>query len=97
MKDEGAPKSASPTSPAPSLHLIHDGAGRSSRSMSARVTGLQAAHASLAAQLDLFAAQFSPREFAVLLDLLSRVLERERRRHARAIRSGPRDLEGHSP
>jgi hypothetical protein len=45
--------------------------------VSARVTGLQAALAGFAGQLDRWRDQFGPREYAVLLDLLARRLERE--------------------
>lgn len=48
--------------------------------MSVRVTGVQAAFAALVALLDAWRTQFSPREYAVLLDLLARRLEHERER-----------------
>ncbi len=51
-----------------------------------RVTGLQAAQVSLSAQLHGYREQFTPREYAVLLDLLLRLFDRERCRHTRALR-----------
>lgn len=44
-----------------------------------RVTGLQAAQVALAAILTAWRGQLSPREYAVLLDLLARQLEHEQR------------------
>lgn len=55
-------------------------AGRRVSARPARVTGLQAAQVAFAAELDAWAAQFSAREYAVLLELLAATLERERRR-----------------
>jgi hypothetical protein len=43
------------------------------------VTGLQAAQVGLASLLENWRREFSPREFAVLVDLLMRLLEREAR------------------
>ncbi len=51
--------------------------------MTARVTGVQAALAGFAGQLDRWREQFGPREYAVLLDLLGRRLERELERAER--------------
>lgn len=51
--------------------------------MTARVTGLQAALAGFVALLDAWRAQFSPEEFAVLLDLLARRLEYDLHREER--------------
>jgi hypothetical protein len=45
--------------------------------VSARVTGVQAALAGFAGQLDRWREQFGPHEYAILLDLLRRRLERE--------------------
>jgi hypothetical protein len=45
--------------------------------VSARVTGVQAALAAFVALLDAWRAQFSPHEYAVLLDLLARRLTHE--------------------
>jgi hypothetical protein len=56
------------------------------RRRSNRVTGLQAAQVSLRAQLEVWSEQLSPYEYAVLLDLLSRMLEVERRRAAHWLR-----------
>jgi hypothetical protein len=50
--------------------------------VSARVTGVQAAFAAVSAQLEAWRQQMSPREYAVLLDLLARRLERELERNA---------------
>jgi hypothetical protein len=58
---------------------LHRGAvakGRICREMS-HVSGLQAAQVGLVRLLETWRQQFSPREFAVLLDLLVRWLERE--------------------
>jgi len=44
------------------------------------VTGIQAATVAHAALLDTWRAQFSPEEYAVLLDLFARQLENERER-----------------
>jgi hypothetical protein len=45
-----------------------------------RVTGLQASHLGVIAALEAWRNQFSPREWAVLVDLLARWLEAERHR-----------------
>jgi hypothetical protein len=45
-----------------------------------RVTGLQAAQLSVRAQLEAWRQAMGPREFAVLVDLLVRMLEAEQRR-----------------
>jgi hypothetical protein len=52
----------------------------------ARISGLQATQAQFQAQLNACREQFGPREYAVVLDLLARQLERERRRAARWLR-----------
>jgi hypothetical protein len=49
-----------------------------------RVTGTQAAVAAFVALLDAWRLQFSPREYAVLVDLLARRLDRELERDRRA-------------
>jgi hypothetical protein len=49
-------------------------------------TGLQASHAGVVALLRQWEAQLSPREYATLVDLLSRYLEVERERNERAHR-----------
>lgn len=51
-----------------------------------RLSGLQAAVAIFDAQLEALRAVCSPREFAVLLDLLRRRLDRELEREERALR-----------
>jgi hypothetical protein len=49
-------------------------------------TGLQVAHAGLAALFERWRDQLSPREYATLLDLLTRYLEVERTRNERALK-----------
>jgi hypothetical protein len=49
-------------------------------------TGLQISHAGLIALLRHWQEQLDPREYVTLLDLLSRYLEVERKRNARAMR-----------
>jgi hypothetical protein len=44
------------------------------------ITGLQAAQVGLVSQLQAWRSHFAPREYAVLIDLLARWLERESRR-----------------
>ncbi len=48
-----------------------------------RVTGLQAAQVALAALLAAWQWQLSPREYAALLDLAARIIEREQERAGR--------------
>jgi hypothetical protein len=49
-------------------------------------TALQASHLGLVALLERWRETLSPREYAVLIDLVSRYLDLERERNARAIR-----------
>jgi hypothetical protein len=49
-------------------------------------TGLQSSHAGLIALLRHWREQLSPREYAVLVDLVGRYLDVERERNARAMR-----------
>jgi hypothetical protein len=51
-----------------------------------QTTGLQVAHAGLAALLERWREQLSPREYALLLELLSRWLAVKRKRNERARR-----------
>jgi hypothetical protein len=51
-----------------------------------RTTGLQVAHAGLAALLERWRQQLSPQEYATLIDLLGRWLEVERKRVERSHR-----------
>jgi hypothetical protein len=51
-----------------------------------RTTGLQVAHGGLVALLRQWQGQLSPREYAVLVDLVARYLAVERERNARAQR-----------
>jgi hypothetical protein len=48
--------------------------------MANRVSGLQAAQVGVVSMIEAWRQQFGPREFAVLVDLLARWLERECRR-----------------
>jgi hypothetical protein len=49
-------------------------------------TGLQTAHLGLVSLLERWREQLSPREYAVLVDLVGRYLDVERERNARAMR-----------
>jgi hypothetical protein len=51
-----------------------------------RTTGLQVAHVGLVALLERWREQLSPREYATVIELLSRYLEVERERNERALR-----------
>lgn len=52
--------------------------------VSARVSGLQAAQLGVVAQLEAWRAQFSAREYAVLLDLIARIVAAELERNEAA-------------
>lgn len=51
-----------------------------------RTTGLQAAHIGIIAMLERWRETFSPREYAVLVDLIDRWLEVEQKRDEQARR-----------
>ena len=54
-------------------------------STAGRTTGLQVAVVAIQALLEAFERQLAPREVAVLLDLVGRLVDRKRREHAAAL------------
>jgi hypothetical protein len=54
--------------------------------VSVSTTGLQVSHVGLVALIRQWQQQLSPREYAVLLDLLAKYLEVERARNERALK-----------
>lgn len=53
-----------------------------------RATALQAAQVALRAELAAYEALLAPDEYAVLVDIIARLFEHERRRTARWLRRG---------